>query len=80
MRIIEARGLGDEGELNMEQRLQELREQFELGQQQLAQLDLRRGELRDNLLRLSGAVQVLEELVAQNGHQSVEETQPQTGS
>jgi hypothetical protein len=64
----------------MEHRLQELREQFELGKQQLAQLDLRRDELRDNLLRLSGAIQVLEELVAQNGHQSVEETRPEAGA
>ena len=58
----------------MEQRLHELREQFALGQQELAQLDLRRGELRDSLLRLSGAIQVLEELVAQDGHVSGSET------
>ena len=60
----------------MEQRLHELREQFARGQQELAQLDLRRGELRDSLLQLSGAIQVLEELVAQNGHVSGEETSP----
>lgn len=48
----------------MEERLQELRRELELGQQQMAVLDQKRSELRDTLLRISGAVQVLEELIA----------------
>ena len=60
----------------MEQRLQELREQFALGQQQLVELDQRRGELRDSLLRMSGAMAMLEELISQNGHQDLEEPSP----
>jgi hypothetical protein len=32
-------------------------------------LDQKRAELRDSLLRLSGAVEVLEQIAASNGHQ-----------
>ncbi|MBK6325154.1 MAG: hypothetical protein IPF56_04315 [Chloroflexi bacterium] len=46
----------------LEQKLQELRYEYAKGQQQLAQLDQRRQELRDTLLRISGAIAVLEEL------------------
>lgn len=49
----------------MEQRLQELRQQLEKGQQEMTRLDLRRQELRDTMLRISGAIQVIEELLAQ---------------
>jgi hypothetical protein len=49
----------------MEQRLQELHRELEKGQQEMARLDLRRQELRDTLLRISGAIQVIEELLAQ---------------
>jgi len=49
----------------MEQRLQELREEFERGEKQLALLDQKRQELRDTMLRISGAIQVLEELLSQ---------------
>jgi prefoldin subunit 5 len=52
----------------MEQKLQDLKERFEQGQQQLAVLEQRRTELRDSLLRLSGAIQVLEELKAADGN------------
>jgi prefoldin subunit 5 len=52
----------------MEQKLRDLREQFDLGQRQMALLEQQRTELRDTMLRISGAIQVLEELVEQNGH------------
>lgn len=42
-------------------RLEELKQEFEKGQQQLETLDKQRAELRDTLLRISGAIQVLEE-------------------
>lgn len=48
----------------LEQKLQELRYEYAKGQQQLAQLDQRRQELRDTMLRISGAITVLEELQA----------------
>lgn len=47
----------------IEKRLQELRTEYSRGEQQLAQLDQRRQELRDTILRISGAIQVLEELL-----------------
>jgi prefoldin subunit 5 len=50
----------------MEQRLQELHRELEKGQQELARLDHRRQELRDTMLRISGAIQVLEELSGQS--------------
>lgn len=43
-------------------RLAELREQYAIGQQQLMALDQRRAEVRDTMLRIAGAIKVLEEL------------------
>jgi hypothetical protein len=43
-------------------RLVQLKQELEKGQQQMALLDQRRQELRDTILRISGAIQVLEEL------------------
>jgi hypothetical protein len=46
----------------LEQRLQELRVEFESGQKMLADLENKQANLRDTMLRISGAIQVLEEL------------------
>jgi hypothetical protein len=48
----------------LRQRLQELKSEFELGQKALLEADTRAKELRDTLLRISGAIQVLEEELA----------------
>ena len=45
----------------IENRLQELREEFENGQKMLGDLENRESKLREMLLRISGAIQVLEE-------------------
>jgi hypothetical protein len=45
-----------------ERRAAELRDQLATGEAQLAELDRRRAGLRETLLRISGAIQVLEEL------------------
>lgn len=45
----------------LELRLKELRGEFESGQKALAELDNRQAELRNTLLRISGAIQVMEE-------------------
>jgi predicted nuclease with TOPRIM domain len=44
-------------------KLPELQAEFERGQQQLTVLDQSRSTLRDTLLRISGAIQVLKELL-----------------
>ena len=48
----------------LEQRLQQLRAEFQAGQSMLAELDHKRANLEQTLLRISGALQVLEELLA----------------
>jgi hypothetical protein len=46
----------------MTERLKALEEELRKGRQMLAELDQRRADLRDTLLRISGAIQVLQEL------------------
>jgi prefoldin subunit 5 len=45
------------------QRLAELKAEYQAGQKLLADLDAKQADLRQTLLRISGAVQVLEELL-----------------
>ena len=52
-------------EETVDERVQQLKLELEKGQQEMARLDLRRQELRDTMLRISGAIQVIEELMAQ---------------
>jgi hypothetical protein len=47
----------------LEQRLQELKSEFEAGQKMLAELEQKRAHLEQTLLRISGAIQVLQELL-----------------
>lgn len=47
----------------LEQRLQSLKSEFEAGQKMLADLEAKQANLRDTLLRISGAIQVLEEVL-----------------
>jgi hypothetical protein len=49
----------------LERRLQQLKAEFESGQQMLADLEARQAELRTTLMRISGAIQVIEEELAQ---------------
>jgi chromosome segregation ATPase len=55
----------------LEERVSQLKAEQQKGQQMLAELENRQAELRQTLLRISGAIQVLEELLAgpavQNG-------------
>jgi hypothetical protein len=50
-------------QLRMHTRLTELRHQHELGERQLAELTAQQAALRETLLRISGAITVLEELL-----------------
>ncbi|MGI5132197.1 hypothetical protein ACQEVB_35710 [Pseudonocardia sp. CA-107938] len=48
----------------LELRLKELTTELESGRQMLAELDAKRADLQQTLLRIDGAVQVLTELLA----------------
>lgn len=50
--------------VQLEKRLSELKAEFESGQKALADLEARQMNLRNTLLRISGAIQVLEEELA----------------
>ena len=46
-------------------RISELKDEFEAGQKLLVELESRQNGLREQLLRISGAIQVLEEMMAE---------------
>ena len=48
----------------LRQRLEELKKEFETGQARLGELEMQESRLRETLLRISGAIQVLEETLA----------------
>lgn len=48
----------------LQNRLDVLRKEFETGQGRLRELEIQEAHLRETLLRISGAIQVLEELLA----------------
>lgn len=47
----------------LEQRLQSLKSEYKAGQKMLAELEAKQANVRDTLLRISGAIQVLEEML-----------------
>ena len=49
------------------QRLKDLKAEFESGQKMLADLETQQARLRDTLLRISGAIQVIEEELGKVG-------------
>ena len=56
----------------LEKRLTELKSEFEAGQKMLADLEKKRTELENTMLRISGAIQVIEEMLAQDGNETSE--------
>ncbi len=66
----------------MQTRLEALKKEFETGQAELEKVERQRTYLRETVLRIGGAIQVLEELlvegqlVEQNGTAGPGETQP----
>jgi prefoldin subunit 5 len=48
-------------------RLDALRKEMEAGQQRMQDLERQLAQVRDTMLRISGAIQVLEELQSQSG-------------
>lgn len=51
-------------EKRLKERLETLRAEYRSGQDQLAALDTRRSDLQNTMLRIAGAIQVLEETLA----------------
>jgi hypothetical protein len=51
----------------MIERLAELRQELVLGEQRLRELERERTDVQQTVLRIAGAVQVLEELLADDG-------------
>ena len=47
------------------QRLQALRQEFEAGQKMLVDIETQKADLQQTLLRISGAIQILEEILAE---------------
>lgn len=58
----------------LEQRLKELKVEFESGQKMLSDLENKQANLRDTLLRISGAIQVLEEILENESGQEPDKT------
>jgi len=60
----------------LQNRLNQLKNEFEAGQKMMADLESKQANLRDTLLRISGAIQILEEELGKtsetNNHQSLE--------
>jgi prefoldin subunit 5 len=54
----------DEAKLNerIDQRIAELKQDFQRGEERLRELDMQQAQLRETMLRIAGAIQVLEEL------------------
>ena len=51
----------------LEKRLDELKTEYDQGEKMISDLDARREQVRQTLLRISGAVQILEELLKEEG-------------
>lgn len=60
----------------IQERLQVLRKEFETGQRRQQELQREQMVLQETLLRIGGAIQVLEELVADSGVKSEAEVLP----
>jgi predicted nuclease with TOPRIM domain len=50
----------------LQARLEELKREFETGQARLRELEAQEARLRETMLRISGAIQVLEETLAES--------------
>ena len=67
---------GDRMRESMTARLDQLRREYELGQTQLRELVERESAMRETLLRISGAILVLEEMLEGGGTAPADEQHP----
>ena len=56
----------------LEQRLEQLKAEFEAGQKMLTELEAKQANVRETMLRISGAIQVLEEELANDNSPGAE--------
>jgi len=54
----------------LQQRLQSLKTEYEAGQKMLEDLEAKQANVRDTVLRISGAIQVLEEVLTSENDES----------
>ncbi len=59
----------------LEQRLTELKSEFESGQKYLADLEQKEANVRQTLLRIQGAIQVIEEELAKTNNDKTESSE-----
>lgn len=50
----------------LEKRLVDLKQEYESGQKMMTELETKQNNLRDTLLRISGAIQILEEELSES--------------
>jgi predicted nuclease with TOPRIM domain len=61
-------------------RLETLKQEFELGQEKMRELTRQESALRETMLRISGAMQVLEELLAAEAAPQASNVEPFTAA
>ncbi|MBM0744159.1 hypothetical protein JOY44_21505 [Phormidium sp. CLA17] len=59
----------------LQQRLQSLKSEYEAGQKMTAELEVKQANLHDTLLRISGAIQVLEEVLSEANESDLAENE-----
>ena len=59
----------------LQNRLEELKKEFETGQSRLKELEAEQAYVRETMLRISGAIQVLEEALGESRQSEKVETQ-----
>ena len=64
----------------LQQRLLALKAEFDAGQRMLAELEAKQTTLRETLLRISGAIQVLEEELAKAAPPALNSHTPEAGA
>jgi predicted nuclease with TOPRIM domain len=65
---------------HLQARLEELKREFETGQARLRELEAQEARLRETMLRISGAIQVLEEELSRNQDGSPPEGGAESGN
>jgi predicted nuclease with TOPRIM domain len=60
----------------LQTRLEELKKEFETGQNRLRELEAETAYVRETMLRISGAIQVLEQMLQESEQSAEAETRP----